>query len=124
MKKSMERTTEIDRSECTVIHEEVIETVRESMPADELIIKLADTYKVFSDATRLRILFALGEEEMCVCDIATLLGMTMSAVSHQLRILKQTNLVKNRRDGKTVYYSIADSHVETILSNGMEHILE
>lgn len=106
------------------VAEDLIEFVRERMPEDEVMVKLADAYKVFSDATRLRILFALSHKELCVCDIATLLGMTMSAVSHQLRILKQSNLVKNRREGKEVYYSISDAHVETIISNGMEHILE
>ena len=85
---------------------------------------LADAFKVFSDSTRLKILCALLQEEMCVCDISVLLGMSKSAVSHQLRVLKQTNLVKNRRSGKEVYYSIADKHVETIINNGMEHVLE
>ena len=115
---------DIERCDCNTIHEEVVSDVREKMPEDEVTMDLADTFKVFSDFTRLKILLALLNHEMCVCDISALLGMTKSAVSHQLRILKQSNLVKNRRDGKVVYYSIADEHVETIISNGMDHVLE
>lgn len=117
-------TENIDSCDCNTIHEEVVKEVLESMPSDEVAMDLADTFKVFSDFTRVKILLALLNHEMCVCDISALLGMTKSAVSHQLRTLKQANLVKNRRDGKVVYYSIADEHVETIISNGMEHVLE
>lgn len=115
---------DIDRCECTTIHEDVVGKVRNGMPREDTLMDLSDTFKVFSDSTRLKILCALIQAEMCVCDIAALLGMTQSAVSHQLRVLKQANLVKNRRDGKVVYYSIADAHVETIINNGMEHVLE
>lgn len=115
---------DIDRCDCTTIHEEVVGKVRNGMPREDTLMDLSDTFKVFSDSTRLKILCALIQAEMCVCDIAALLGMTQSAVSHQLRVLKQANLVKNRRDGKVVYYSIADAHVETIINNGMEHVLE
>ena len=115
---------DIERCECNTIHEEVVKAVAGEMPDDEVAMDLADTFKVFSDFTRVKILLALLNHEMCVCDISALLGMTKSAVSHQLRVLKQSNLVKNRRDGKVVYYSIADEHVETIISNGMEHVLE
>ena len=94
------------------------------MPDDGLLSDLADFYKVFGDATRVKILCVLLESEMCVCDLAELLGMTQSAISHQLRILKQMKLVKNRREGKTVYYSLADGHIQTIISQGMEHIQE
>ncbi len=94
------------------------------MPAEELMYGLADFYKVFGDATRVKILCVLLESEMCVCDLAELLGMTQSAISHQLRVLKQMKLVKNRRDGKTVYYSLADRHIQAIISQGMEHIQE
>jgi ArsR family transcriptional regulator len=87
-------------------------------PADETLYRLADLYKVFGDPTRIRILYALSGGELCVCDIAELLGMTQSAISHQLRVLKQSALVKFRRDGKTVYYSLADTHVATILAQG------
>ena len=115
---------DIDRCDCTTIYEEVVGKVRNGMPREDTLMDLSDTFKVFSDSTRLKILCALIQAEMCVCDIAALLGMTQSAVSHQLRVLKQANLVKNRRDGKVVYYSIADAHVETIINNGMEHVLE
>lgn len=94
------------------------------IPEDETLYKLADLFKVFGDPTRIRILYTLSVEELCVCDIADVLGMTQSAISHQLRILKQMSLVKFRRDGKTVYYSLADSHVSTILAQGLEHITE
>ena len=94
------------------------------MHAEELMYGLADFYKVFGDATRVKILCVLLESEMCVCDLAELLGMTQSAISHQLRVLKQMKLVKNRREGKTVYYSLADRHIQAIISQGMEHIQE
>ncbi len=94
------------------------------MPAEELMYGLADFYKVFGDATRVKILCVLLKSEMCVCDLAELLGMTQSAISHQLRVLKQMKLVKNRREGKTVYYSLADRHIQAIISQGMEHIQE
>ena len=86
--------------------------------------ELADFFKVFADTTRLRILSVLFQSEMCVCDLAEVLGMTQSAISHQLRILKQMKLVKNRREGKTVFYSLADGHIQTIMNQGMEHIME
>jgi len=95
-----------------------------NIPKDEELYRLADLFKIFGNPTRIRILSALKTHELCVCDIADLLGMTQSAISHQLRILKQMQLVKFRRDGKTVYYSLADDHVYTILSQGMEHINE
>ena len=93
-------------------------------PSDEILYKLADFYKVFGDPTRIRILYALSAGELCVCDIAELLGMTQSAISHQLRVLKQSSLVKFRRDGKTVYYSMADDHISTILAQGLDHVQE
>lgn len=102
----------------------MIQKVKGQMPAEELLCGLADFYKVFGDATRVKILYVLLESEMCVCDLAELLGMTQSAISHQLRVLKQMKLVKNRREGKTVYYSLADGHIQTIISQGMEHIQE
>ena len=91
---------------------------------DNTLYALADLFKVFGDPTRIRILYALSAQELCVCDIASVLDMTQSAISHQLRILKQMKLVKFRREGKTVYYSLADSHVETILNQGLDHVLE
>lgn len=106
------------------VHEEVVTRVRQHLPAEDNLLCLADLFKVFGDGTRIRILFVLLEAEVCVCDLAMLLGMTQSAVSHQLRILKQARLIKARRDGKTVFYSLADDHVATLLKQGMEHICE
>lgn len=108
----------------THVHDKVIDEIRPIFPSDEHLYALADLYKVFGDSTRIRILYALFEAELCVCDIAELLSMSISAISHQLRILKQAQLVKFRRDGKTVFYSLADDHVRTILGQGMEHIEE
>ena len=94
------------------------------MPDEEVLYDLAELFKIFGDSTRIKILYALLESEMCVCDIATLLNMTQSATSHQLRALKQSKLVRYRREGKTVFYSLADSHVVTIINQGVEHIAE
>ena len=118
------KAEEYNASECSVIHEETVAAVCDRLPEDEVIMDLADAFKAFSDFTRLKILLALLNSEMCVCDIAAVLGMTKSAVSHQLKTLKQNNLVRSRREGKVIYYSIADGHVETMISNGMEHVLE
>ena len=115
---------ELDRTDCTVIHQEVVDAVRGRMPDDDLLLDLADCFKLFSDSTRLKILYALMEAEMCVCDISVLLGMTKSSVSHQLRVLKQSNLVKYRKAGRVIYYSLADDHVRTICRMGMEHVRE
>ena len=106
------------------VHEDLIERVNENMPEEEMLYDLAELYKVFGDSTRIKILYVLFESEVCVCDIASVLGMSMSAISHQLRVLKQARLVKYRREGKTVYYSLSDDHVKTILAQGMEHISE
>ena len=94
------------------------------MPNEELLYDLAELYKVFGDSTRIKILYLLFESEMCVCDIAQILNMSISAISHQLRVLKQAQLVRFRRDGRTVFYALADDHVRTILGQGMEHICE
>ncbi len=115
---------DIERCDITVIHEDVVNSVKEKIPEEEILYDLAELYKVFGDSTRVKILWALGESEMCVCDIAALLNMTQSAISHQLRILKQARLVKNRRVGKVVYYSLDDDHVKEIFSQGLEHIKE
>ncbi len=105
-------------------HEDIIKKVNALMPEDECLYDLAELFKLFGDCTRIKILYVLFEAEMCVCDLAQLLGMTQSAISHQLRALKQSKLVKSRRDGKTIFYSLADSHVRTIINQGMEHISE
>lgn len=98
--------------------------VLSEMPDEECLYDLAELFKVFGDTTRIRILYVLFEAEMCVCDIAEILNMTQSAISHQLRVLKQARLVRNRRDGKQIYYSLADDHVRTIIGQGMDHIEE
>lgn len=105
-------------------HPARIDHAYELLPNTEELFALADFYKIFGDSTRIRILYALFDTELCVCDIAEVLGMTVSAISHQLRILKQARLVKFRRAGKTVYYSLADDHIHSILDAGTEHIRE
>ena len=105
-------------------HEEIVEKVRQELPDEDTLYDLSELFRIFGDSTRIRILYVLFEAEMCVCDIAEVLSMTQSAISHQLRLLKQAKLVKNRREGKTVFYSLADGHVRTILDQGMEHISE
>ena len=105
-------------------HEELLTIVEEKMPDETELDSLAELFKVFGDPTRIRILFVLFETEVCVCDLAKALNMTQSAVSHQLRILKQNRLVKNRREGKSIFYSLADDHVRTMIAQGREHILE
>lgn len=105
-------------------HHELIDAVKAQMPDDTKLCQLSELYKIFGDITRIKILYCLFEAEMCVCDIAQLLSMTTSAISHQLRVLKQSRLVKFRREGKTVFYSLSDDHVRTIIGMGMEHISE
>ena len=106
------------------VHEELLNIVREKMPEETELYDLAELFKVFGDSTRIRILFVLFETEVCVCDLAQALNMTQSAISHQLKILKQNKLVKSRRDGKSIFYSLADDHVRTIIAQGREHIEE
>ena len=106
------------------VHEDIVAQVIKVMPDEGQLMDLADFFKVFGDSTRIKILYVLSQSEMCVCDIATLLQMGQSAISHQLRVLKQMRLVKFRREGKTVFYSLADGHIQTILAQGMEHINE
>lgn len=118
------KKTEAECCDVTCVHDDIVRQIRTEMPDEELLGGLADFYKVFGDSTRIRILCVLLEAEVCVCDLAEILGMTQSAISHQLRVLKQAKLVKNRREGKTVYYSLADGHIQTIISQGMEHITE
>ena len=114
----------MERCDYIHAHAEIVDAVNERMPDEEILYDLAELFKVFGDSTRIKILYVLFESEMCVCDIAQLLGMNQSAISHQLRVLKQSQLVKYRRDGKTVFYSLADGHVRTILGQGMEHVAE
>ena len=114
----------IDCCESREIHEELLSIVREKLPPEEQLYDLAELFKVFGDSTRMRILFVLFEAEVCVCDLAEALGMTVSAISHQLKILKQSKLVKSEKKGRSVFYSLADEHVRSIVEQGMEHILE
>lgn len=113
-----------ERCDCNVIHEDVVNKVKGHMPEEEKLYDLAELFKVFGDSTRIRILWALNEAEMCVCDIASLLNMSQSAISHQLRVLRQATLVKNRKEGKVVYYSLDDDHVKHIFDQGMSHVNE
>ena len=113
-----------DNSEYLHAHSDLIERVNENMPDEEILYEIAELYKIFGDSTRIKILYVLFEAEMCVNDIAQLLNISTSAISHQLRILNQAQLVKFRREGKTIFYSLSDDHVRTILNQGMEHICE
>lgn len=106
------------------VHEDIVARVRAAMPDEESLCDLADLFKNFSDTTRIKILYVLIGSELCVCDIAEALNISQSAISHQLRILKQSRLVKARRDGKSVFYSLADDHVKTVIYQGMDHVLE
>ena len=117
-----ERTSEC--CETTEVHSELLKIISEKMPPEEKLFDLAELFRVFGDTTRMRILFVLFEAEVCVCDLAAALNMTQSAISHQLNQLKRSKLVKGRREGKSVFYSLADDHVRTIVSQGMEHIDE
>lgn len=106
------------------VHQELLKIVNETLPDELELYNLAELFKVFGDSTRIRILYVLFEAEVCVCDLAAALNMTQSAISHQLKILKQNRLVKSRREGKSVFYSLADGHVRTIIAQGKEHIEE
>lgn len=118
------KSDEIFSCDCKIIHEEIVNKVRSQQEPEETIYELADFYKIFGDSTRLKILQALSVSQMCVCDMAHILQMKQSAVSHQLRVLRQANLVKYRKEGKIVYYSLADSHVINIIREGLDHINE
>ncbi len=120
----MPNNNEIEKCEFLFVHEETVRKVREKMPEEDTLYDLAEFFKIFGDSTRIRILYALFEQELCVCDIAGLLNLSQTAVSHQLRILKTNKLVKARRDGKTVFYSLDDSHVHDILDMGIEHLFD
>lgn len=106
------------------IHKDLVEKVRRELPGEDTLYDLTELFRIFGDSTRIRILYVLFESEMCVCDIAALLGMTQSAISHQLRALKNARLVSSRREGKIVFYALADDHVKTIIDQGLEHVSE
>ena len=120
----MDNKKNIEKCEFLCIHEDAVHNVLQKMPEEETLYDLAEFFKVFGDSTRIRILYSLRETELCVCDIASLLGLTQTAVSHQLRVLKQSKLVKARRSGKTVFYSLADNHIHNILDMGIHHLKE
>ena len=115
---------EIECCELMQVHDDLVEEVRGKLPNEEELFDLAELFKIFGDSTRMKILFVLFEHEVCVCDIAQILGMTQSAISHQLRLIKQARLVKTRRDGKTIFYALADDHVKEIIGMAKEHLEE
>jgi len=119
-----ERTVQTEVCETNVIHYEVVEKVKAQMPPEDPVYDVAELFKVFGDSTRARVICALTVSEMCVCDIAALLAMSSSAISHQLRILKQSGIVRNRRVGKIVYYSLADEHIRQLFTVAFEHVTE
>jgi ArsR family transcriptional regulator, lead/cadmium/zinc/bismuth-responsive transcriptional repressor len=124
LQSDFDQANDIESCECTIIHEDVVRQVRNSLTDETSLYDLAELFKIFGDSTRIRIMSVLFESELCVCDIACLLGMTQSAISHQLRILKQSRLVRSRKAGKSVYYSLADEHVQQIFNQGLNHIHE
>lgn len=124
MQKKQIEKPDIEQCEFYQVHEDIVKAVQEKMPDEDVLCDLAEIFKVFGDSTRIKILYLLFESEMCVCDIAQLLGMNQSAISHQLRILKQARLVRSRREGKSVIYALSDSHVRAIIDQGMEHVCE
>lgn len=118
---------EIDKLEkcnCNIIHDDIVEKVKSNLPKEETLYDLAEFFKVFGDSTRIKIICALFESEMCVCDLSALLGVSQSAISHQLRTLKSARLVRYRREGKIVYYSLDDEHIKHIFDEGLRHITE
>lgn len=123
-KSNNNKANDFERCDCTVIHQDIVDWVKDKMPREEILYDLSELFKIFGDSTRIKILWALYESEMCVCDISFLLNMTQSAISHQLRILKQTDLVKTRRSGRVVFYSLKDEHVKRIFDQGLAHITE
>ncbi|WP_315078018.1 metalloregulator ArsR/SmtB family transcription factor [uncultured Clostridium sp.] len=114
----------VENCKCNIIHEDTVMRVKDSLPQEETLYDLAELFKVFGDSTRIKIICALFESELCVCDMAALLGMTQSAISHQLRTLKSARLVKFRREGKVIYYSLDDEHIKHIFDEGFKHITE
>ena len=114
----------IQKCSCNIIHNDIVEKVKKTLPKDEILYDLAEFFKVFGDSTRIKIICALFESEMCVCDLAALLNVSQSAISHQLKTLKSARLVKYRRDGKVIYYSLDDEHVKHVFDEGLRHVTE
>lgn len=119
-----EHETNFDRCDCNVVHEDIVNNARENMIEEKVSYDLSELFKVFADMTRIKIINALFSSEMCVCDIAVLLNMTQPAISYQLKVLRQTRLVKYRKEGKIVFYSLDDDHVKTIFEHGLSHVLQ
>ena len=124
MNKKVKKTAAKDVCASPIIHFDIVRRAEKSLPSHEVLYEVADFFKIFGDSTRIKILWSLFFSEMCVCDMCAVLRMEQSAVSHQLRILKQSRLVKNRRDGKVVYYSLDDNHVKSIINQALEHVSE
>lgn len=120
----IEKDNDIEVCKCTVVHTETVDKVKRNMLNEDTMYNLAEFFKVFGDKTRVEILYALSMNEMCVCDMSALLKMSQSAVSHQLKILRQAKLVKYRRDGKVVYYSLDDEHIKGVFYQGLAHVSE
>ena len=118
------RKENAEKCQITVVHRDLVDKINKEMPKEEVLYDLAEIFKVFGDTTRIKILYSLFKNEMCVCDIATIVGVSQSAISHQLRFLKQSKLVKHRKDGKIVYYSLDDEHIKNIFNAGLAHIEE
>lgn len=114
----------IEKCNCNVIHSDVVERVKKSLPKEEVLYDLAEFFKVFGDSTRIKIICALFESEMCVCDLSALLNVSQSAISHQLKTLKSARLVKYRREGKVIYYSLDDEHIKHVFDEGLKHVTE
>ncbi len=115
---------ELDRCEINCIHDEAVKAVREALFSEDIAASLAELFRALGDPTRVKILFSLMTKELCVCDITAVIGVSESAVSHQLRILRNLRLVKYRREGKILYYSLADDHIEKLFAQGLEHVIE
>lgn len=120
----MDNENIIEKCSCNIIHNDIVGKVKKTLPKDEILYDLAEFFKVFGDSTRIKIICALFESEMCVCDLAALLNVSQSAISHQLKTLKSARLVKYRRDGKVIYYSLDDEHVKHVFDEGLRHVTE
>lgn len=120
----MDNENIIEKCSCNIIHNDIVEKVKKTLPKDEILYDVAEFFKVFGDSTRIKIICALFESEMCVCDLAALLNVSQSAISHQLKTLKSARLVKYRRDGKVIYYSLDDEHVKHVFDEGLRHVTE
>lgn len=120
----MKEEKTIESCSCNIIHNDIVMKVKDKLPKEEILYDLAEFFKVFGDSTRIKIICALFENEMCVCDLSALLNVSQSAISHQLRTLKSARLVKYRREGKVIYYSLDDEHIKHVFDEGLKHVKE